>query len=349
MADTKVQQLFSPDKFKALINDTELNYDQLAATLAEKLPDITPQDFSGKVVIVTGANVGIGYETAKSIASMKPAKLILACRNAEKAQRALSEIQAATGYTQGEVWELDLTSFDNVKSFAKRFNSTGLALDVLVSNAGINHQGWTETKDGFEIITQVNHLANVLLVLLLTPALLKSKAARVVVVASDVHFWARLPKQDDPHPIQTILKKPEVVFPMYLYAATKLFNVQFAQEYARRIPHNTVWICSANPGYTESQLGQKDVQTGESKPLHFSNGLTKRSTYDGAKSIIFAAIDPHVGKSGGFYSEMHEARTNSVTHGQAGQEFAGRVWKDTVEVLRKHLEEGGVLESWVTK
>jgi retinol dehydrogenase-12 len=336
------------EHFRAMIDKTEMNFEQISKSQNTPLPEITPQDLSGKVVIVTGANVGIGYETAKSIASMKPAKLILACRNVEKGQEALAKIKEATGISHIEIWELDLASFASVKSFAKKFNTTGLALDLLVSNAGIAHTEWIVTDDGYEITTQVNHLSNALLVLLLTPSLLKSASPRVVVVASDVHFWAMAPKQSDPHPLKSFLTKPDPLPMFYLYPGTKLLNVLFAQEYARRGP-SKVWIGSANPGYTESQLGNKDVKTGDSKPRHFDNGLKKRSTYEGAKSIIVAAIDPHVGKSGCFVSDMHDHRTNSVTHGKAGQEFAERVWHETVEILKKHLEEGGVVESWVTK
>jgi len=242
---------------------------------------------------------------------------------------------------------LDLASFASVRAFTTRFNNSGLPLDILVSNAGIASTDWVSTADGYEIIQQVNHLSNVLLVLELTPALLRSSSARVVVVASDVHFWASAPNPEDPTPVKTILEnKPANPF-FYMYPISKLFNILFAQEYTRRFPHGSqkVWICSANPSLTESELGTKDPATGEPKPHGGAlSTMVKRTTYEGAKSIIYAAIDPNVGASGGFYSEMRETTPRSSTLGESGAQFGGRVWRDTINIIKPHLT---VTDTWI--
>jgi len=287
--------------------------------------------------------IGIGYETAKSIASMKPKKLILACRNLEKAESAKKSIETATNFHDVETWQLDLASIASTQAFAKKFNDAGLPLDILVSNAGLGVGPWVETADGYEITTQVNHLCNVLLVSLLHPALKKAiankkskdeKFPRINIVASDTHFWAMQPQPEDPNPVQTVLNK-EKASPMGVYPSTKLLNILFAKAYAAKCP-DPIFICSSNPGYTESELGAKDPVTGEPKEGH-KGFVTKRTTYEGAKTIIDASISPSVGESGGYYSDVGESRTRSNVQGDVGRKFAENVWRDTISILKKQV------------
>lgn len=331
-------------KFMGMVSNSELKMDEFQRSQEKVLPDIVPQDLSGKVIVVTGANVGIGYETAKALASMKPKKLILACRNVEKAESAKKSIETATNFHDIEVWQLDLASFESTKAFAKKFNDSQLPLDILVSNAGLGAGPWVETSDGYEIITQVNHICNALLISLLHPALKKAAAAksdhsdkfpRIVVVASDTHFWTSYPKPDDLHPVRTCLQKQEGAV-LGVYPATKLLNILFAKAYAAKCP-DPIWICSTNPGYTESQLGSKDASTGAASAEGHKPFMKQRPTYEGAKTIIDAAISQKVGVSGGYYSDVEESRTRSETIGETGKKFADNVWKDTIEILKKHV------------
>jgi retinol dehydrogenase-12 len=109
--------------------------------------------------------IGIGFETAKALASMKPRKLIMACRNSEKAQAAVKSIQDASNFREVEAWSLDLASFASVQEFAKKFLATGLPLDVLVSNAGVGTQEWATTTDGYEVVYVFLHLPNLFIYL----------------------------------------------------------------------------------------------------------------------------------------------------------------------------------------
>eukprot|EP01111_Echinosteliopsis_oligospora_P005558 TRINITY_DN1898_c0_g1_i1.p1 TRINITY_DN1898_c0_g1~~TRINITY_DN1898_c0_g1_i1.p1 ORF type:complete len:275 (-),score=49.19 TRINITY_DN1898_c0_g1_i1:73-897(-) len=223
---------------KEMTSKTDLPIELMIERNSTPLPDPQIQDLSAKVVVVTGANAGIGFETAKYIAKMKPKKLILACRSVARGEAAKKKIEEETQYTGAEVWELDLSSIASVKDFAKKFNDSGLPIDSLVSNAGINATEWVETSDGYEQTYQVNHIANALLILLLTPSLKRSTSARVEVVASDTHYWPSIPSEDDPTPVRSLLKKPEKYERMAVYPASKLLNVLFAKEYAKRCPHN---------------------------------------------------------------------------------------------------------------
>jgi len=332
--------------FKEMLDKSEYTFAEIMSSLAEKFPDIPPQDLSGKVVIVTGANVGIGYETAKALASMKPKLLILAVRNLAKGNEALQSIQKSTGFSGLEVVALDLASFASVKAFAQSFLKRNLPLDLLVSNAGIVSHDWVLTQDGHEVQLQVNHLANMLLVLLLTPALRQAAHPRVVVVASDTHFWASRPAPDDPTPITTLSTKPEVLF-FSQYPSTKLLNVLFAQEFARRCPY-PIWICSANPSLTRSELGTKDPISGDHVSDSPNIGWEPRPTPEGSKTIIYAAISPEAKTNGGYYSEVRERHTRSSTKGEVGKQFARNVWKESVGIISKVVEPG-TFEAWVAE
>lgn len=321
----------------AMINRSEVNFEEFRKSQNLKLPALTPQDLSNHNVIVTGANAGLGYETAKALASMKPRLLILACRNMEKAKEAAEQIKKDTGCTTIELEELDLASFASAKAFAQRILARNIPIDILVSNAGVaGFAGWQVTKDGYEIQLQVNHLSNVLMVLSLVPAFRKAKHPRVNIVASGVHFW---PDADptDPNPVAALNTPPKPTEHRQQYASTKLFNVLFAQEFARRFPD--IFICSSDPGYCYSELGAKNNETGNDKthrPNYFeSEGIPMRETAEGAKTFVHVVISPEITQSGGFFSDMGEHKARSITLGEGGKKFGANLWKETMDILEK--------------
>lgn len=135
-----------------------------------------PNLLTGRVVIVTGANTGLGLETAIQLGKLDPSLIILACRNTDKGVRAREKVINSTGLTEGRVWmwELDLASLASVNGFAQRCERELSRLDVLVQNAGMNTFNWVTTEDGFESTFQVNVLATGLLGVLLLPLLAKT-------------------------------------------------------------------------------------------------------------------------------------------------------------------------------
>jgi len=165
-------------------------------------------------------------------------------------------------------------------------------------------------------------------------------------VASGVHAWAELPKPEDPHPVQTVLTEtPELSSQMMKqYFNSKLLNVLFTIEYAKRCPFE-IEICSANPGYTDSELGMKDPKSGNVIRPRPDMGKVPRTTYEGAKTIIHATIAPDV-RRGAYYTDMKDIPTRDSTLGEVGERFATNVWKDTLEIL-KRFKENGPFESWV--
>nr|XP_045748060.1 WW domain-containing oxidoreductase [Mirounga angustirostris] len=144
------------------------------------------RDFTGKVVVVTGANSGIGFETAKSFA-LHGAHVILACRNVTRASEAVSQILGEWHKAKVEAMTLDLALLRSVQHFAQAFKAKNLSLHVLVCNGAAFALPWSLTKDGLETTFQVNHLGHFYLVQLLQDVLCRSAPARVVVVSSESH------------------------------------------------------------------------------------------------------------------------------------------------------------------
>lgn len=146
------------------------------------------RDFTGKVVLVTGANSGIGFETAKSFA-LHGAHVILACRNMGRANEAVTRILEEWHKAKVEAMTLDLAVLRSVQHFAEAFKAKNVSLHVLVCNAAGFALPWSLTKDGLETTFQVNHLGHFYLVQLLQDVLCRSAPARVVVVSSESHRW----------------------------------------------------------------------------------------------------------------------------------------------------------------
>lgn len=182
----------------------------------------------GKTAIVTGANTGIGKETALDFAK-RGARVILACRDEERAKDAARDIVAQTGSDKVVVRIVDLASFESVRSFAKLIRETEERLDILVNNAGLSGT-YRVTKDGYESIFQVNYLSHFLLTLLLLEKLKKSAPSRIVNVSSLGHEYKQADLQlDDFKPSK------EKCDPFSSYCQSKLAQVVLTKELSRRL------------------------------------------------------------------------------------------------------------------
>ncbi|XP_077516340.1 retinol dehydrogenase 11-like isoform X1 [Amblyomma americanum] len=183
-------------------------------------------DMAGKTVIITGANTGIGKETARELAR-RNARVILACRNPAKAKEAAADIRATTGRDVALV-QLDLCSLQSVREFAQQVVATEPRLDVLILNAGMmSPPTREETEDGFEATFQANHLGHFLLTHLLLDLLKKSQPSRIVVVGSCGQVAGRLDPDD--------LSFGRYWFPLLNYCTTKQCNMLFTVELSRKL------------------------------------------------------------------------------------------------------------------
>lgn len=231
---------------------------------------------SGKIAIVTGANSGIGYETALEL-GRAGAHVIVACRDAARGQAALAQLQAAAPRASFALEQLDLADLSSVRAFAQRFLATGQKLDVLVNNAGVMALPKRElTVDGFERQFGTNHLGHFALTGLLLPALKKSDAPRVVSLSSGMAYIGRLDL--------TNLQSERRYSTWGTYSASKLANLLFMEELGRRAP----WLVSvaAHPGATRTNLQQ---HTGFFTAL--SMKLIGQEAPAGALPTLYAATD----------------------------------------------------------
>ncbi|XP_038128429.1 dehydrogenase/reductase SDR family member 13-like [Cyprinodon tularosa] len=203
----------------------------------------------GKTVIVTGSNTGIGKATAIEIAK-RGARVILACRSKQRGEAALQDVKRESGSNQIVFMQLDLGSLKSIRSFAENFLKSEPRLDILINNAGVVLVGRTE--DGFGTMFGVNHLGHFLLTNLLLDRLKDCAPSRVVTVSSTAHNWGRV----DFNYLNThkdLREGTSFWDSVMIYGDSKLCNVLFTHELAKRLQGTKVTCYSLHPGsiYTE--------------------------------------------------------------------------------------------------
>jgi len=256
----------------------------------DNIPDLT-----GKVIIVTGANSGLGYEDAKEFA-LKGAQTILACRDVDKAQAALAQIQAEIPDAQAEVMQLDLASLESVHRFAEAFIEKYDRLDVLVNNAGIMMCPYTRTEDDFESQFGTNHLGHFALTGLLIDLLRKTNGSRVVNVSSVGHRFGKMDYDN------LMYEDGKGYSATKAYGRSKLANLLFTYELQRRFEAagvNTI-VVAAHPGYSNTNLDRYIKDKWYFRLLRpVLDRLIMQSAAMGVLPTIRAAVDPNV--TGGQY------------------------------------------------
>jgi retinol dehydrogenase 12 len=240
------------------------------------------------VALVTGANTGIGRATATELAR-RGMHVLVACRSREKGREAVDAIRDATGSAHVELLELDLGSLGSVRRAADAFLATGRPLHLLINNAGVAGQRGI-TADGFELHFGTNHLGHFLLTTLLQDRLVDSAPARVVNVASKAHFDARGIDW-------TVLERSTPSFTgLQEYAVSKLCNVLFAKEQARRLAGTGVTTYALHPGVVASDAWRRIPWP--IRPLVTRNMI---SNEDGAKTTLHCATSEEAGRETGLY------------------------------------------------
>jgi protochlorophyllide reductase len=250
---------------------------------------------TGRRVLVTGANSGIGLETARCLAALG-AEVILACRREELLAKlhersvaaAMAEIRSSCSNAKLEYLELDLASQSSIRAAAAEFHRRFDALDILVNNAGVMWLPPSKTEDGFERQIGVNHFGHFALTGLLLPALLKRAGARVVTVSSLAHVTAEL-DLDDLDYVRRRYKATKV------YSQTKLANLLFSRELGRRFEASgsATLSVAAHPGLASSHLFRSAFPNSKLLRLLFdkSVALIGQNCVEGARPTLYAAIE----------------------------------------------------------
>jgi NAD(P)-dependent dehydrogenase (short-subunit alcohol dehydrogenase family) len=278
----------------------------------------------GQVVVVTGANTGIGKETAYGLAALG-ATVVLACRNAERAAGALDELRRRGPAGELDAVTLDLADLASVVACAEELTGRFGRLDVLVNNAGGIWSSRQVTAQGFEQTFGVNHLGPFLLTRLLLARLVASAPSRVVNLTSVGHHFAPLGMRFDD------LQSEKVYVSLEAYARSKLANLLFTRELARRLAGTGVVVHAAHPGAVRSGFGMDGDLGGVQGVGNRVVRVFEITPEAGARTSVFLASSPQAGTTSGGY--WVRRRPGHASRQARSEPAAGRLWQTSEELL----------------
>lgn len=279
-------------------------------------------DQSGRVALVTGANSGLGLHTSMELAR-RGARVLMACRDEGRAEAARARVRREVPTATVETLPLDLASLDSVQQASAEIASRTPALDLLVDNAGVMAPPRRTTADGFELQLGTNHLGHFALTGRLLPLLLAAPAPRVVVVSSAAHKFGAIDFED--------LQSEKSYSPWRAYGQSKLANLLFVKELARRSEATALVAAAAHPGYAATHL-----QTGQGNRLlelamKVGNTVIAQSDAQGAWPSLYAATMPDVAANDYFGPHLLELRGSPKRVGRSkaanDNEAARRLWQ----------------------
>ncbi|MER6131834.1 oxidoreductase [Streptomyces sp. NPDC001815] len=248
-------------------------------------------DQSGRTAVVTGANSGIGYVTARELAR-RGARVVLACRSESRGTEAADRLAGEAPGAEVEFVRLDLGDLDSVREFTAVYGSAHERLDVLVNNAGVMALPQGRTVDGFETQFGVNHLGHFALTGLLLPTLLTTPGARVVSVSSTMHATANIDIND--------LNSEQKYGRWTAYSRSKTANLLFVHELARRLAAtgSDVVAAAAHPGYAATNLQtaspRMEGRRVSQRFMETGNRFFAQSAEAGALPTLYAATAPGI-------------------------------------------------------
>ena len=285
-----------------------------AKTTADEV--LQDMDLSDQAIIVTGANTGLGFETARALAAAG-ARVVLACRNLEKANEAAERIQAAHPNVEVHCAALDLGSFASIAAFVEAFD--GPSIDVLICNAGVLNVSYRESDGGLEQTVGVSHLGHFRLVMGLLPKLLAAGRGRVVMLSSESH---RSPRTLD---FENFPLNAKNYSQLKAYGQAKLCNTLFANELQRRYADQGLTACSLHPGnLVTTEIGRDSMLT--RWVMKLASPFTK-SAAQGAATTVLCAIHPDAeAVAGQYFSHCQPAK---MSREAANPDVAKRLWERT--------------------
>ncbi len=272
----------------------------------------------GKTCVITGANAGLGYQTALNLAS-RGATVILVCRSAEKAAQARQDIIDSTGNKKVYFELADLASQRQIRDLGARLQSKNKAIDVLINNAGLVRSQMSLTEDQIEMVFAVNHLAPFLLTHQLLPLLKKAPDARVVNVSSNNHFRARMNFED--------LFHQKNYHGLKAYGQSKLANLLFTYELDRRLKqanHPHITTNALDPGLNNTNIGSKNTNWMYRLVWHIrkKQGMEPR---EGAQTQVLLATSLELkGTSGTFWKRSKEVPSSDASY---RKDHAKHLWE----------------------
>jgi NAD(P)-dependent dehydrogenase (short-subunit alcohol dehydrogenase family) len=276
---------------------------------------------NGKICMVTGANTGIGKETALGLAKLG-ATVVMVCRDQSKGEAAKSEIKAKSGNESVGLMIADFSSQRSIRQLAKDFQSRYFHLHVLVNNAGLSLSQRTVTEDGLETTFAVNHLGSFLLTNLLLDVLKASAPARIVNVASQAHQRATLNFDD--------FQGEQQYSGLQAYCQSKLANILFTYELARRLNGTDVTVNCLHPGVVATHLISNYFASLWLRPLYWVMRPFFVTPEQGAQTSIYLASSPEMeGVTGKYFVNKKEAESSQESY---NEEIAEKLWQISEEL-----------------
>lgn len=272
------------------------------------------RELAGKTVLLTGATEGIGKAAALELAR-RGADVAIVGRNRAKSEAVLAELGAAADGGEVELYLADLSSQQEVRRLASEFGAKHDRLDVLVNNAGGVFQEHSLTEDGLERTFALNHLSYFLLSVLLADLLKATPGARVVSTSSGAHQTGKLE-------LSTVAKRPDGRAGFGAYGDSKLANVLFTRELARRLGPGVAVNCF-HPGFVQTGFGLNNRGLLGSA-IKYTAALFARTPEKGAETLVWLASSPEAaGTSGEYFMDRKVARTSRRAKDDA---LAARLW-----------------------
>jgi len=271
-----------------------------------------------KIIIITGANSGIGKETAVSLAK-KRAKIVMLCRNEKRGREALEEIKNYSSSDNVELIIADLSNQESIYSAVNQFKSKYDHLDVLINNAGLILKERELTPDGYETTFAVNHLGHFLLTNLLLDILIKSAPSRIINVSSAAHKYAKLNLDD------INLDKKYRAF--RAYGNSKLANTLFTYELARRLEGTGVTVNALHPGGVKTNFGK-----GQFKGFMPFASLFMINAKKGAKTSIYLASSPEIEDvSGKYFVKSKPVKSSKISY---NEDLQRKLWELSERMIK---------------
>jgi len=303
-------------------------------------------DLSGYTALVTGGNSGIGFETALSIAQ-RGAEVIIACRNQQFAEEAVKDIKRKSNSKKVDFILVDFADLSSVRRCAQNYLDSNKPLHILVNNAGINSKDYKETKDGHEMVWQVNYLGPWLFTHLLLPRFkitAKSSKQRIVFVSSGGHTRATInwenPNGKEEHSGIPAEGSESVLF-NHQYGQSKLAQILYAKELQDQFNNEKIpaLVVSCTPGGTWTTMVDKfvswQVKILISTLLYPIVRWYLRSPYMGAQVVNHCCFADDI-KGGAYYSNCLEAVPTGKNNIATNPESAKRLWESTEKWLNIH-------------
>ncbi|KZV80750.1 NAD(P)-binding protein [Exidia glandulosa HHB12029] len=309
------------------------------------LPPVKPANLTGKTVIITGANTGLGFEAAKHFAGMYPGRLILACRSKERGEAAVAKLAQETGYRRAELRLLDLDSYASTTRFVADLEREEARIDIVVANAAVHPSSYKTSAHGWESTLQVNHISTALLCILLVPLLNKTAQAflvvpRIVIISSEMHFFATVEDKVRAQPrLLETLSSQEYCTPKHMaqdrYNLSKLLNVFFARAMQAHLGLSSpIVVHNTAPGFCYSEL-RRELPRGAKAFTQMAEFFVARSTEMGSRTLVWASLEGGPEMKGTFSSSCQVAEESDFVLSKEGQEVEGRLWEETIVVLDK--------------